>query len=66
MKKQPKIFDKPWKHIAIVVAAIVLSYGLVSWAIDSGRLTAYFGAIVFGIVAIHHAIEAAKDYAGKS
>ncbi len=57
--------NKPWKHLAVAAISIALSYALVSWAIDSGRLTAYFGSIVLGIVAIHHTFRAAKGYATK-
>lgn len=62
-KKFARLYDKPWKHLGIALLGLVLAYGFVSLGIDSGRLTAYFIAIVLSIIAIHHIVEAVKGYA---
>lgn len=67
MKKAARtIFNKPWKHLLAALVGFVLAYVLASWGIDSGRLTAYFGAIVFGILAIQHTAKAIRGYARQS
>jgi hypothetical protein len=63
MKKQSTFINKPWKHAAVAAFSLAVSYAFVSWGIDSGRLTAYFGAVVCGILAINHAAKAMKGYA---
>ena len=63
MKKAHTFFDKPWKHVIAAAFALAVAYALVSWGIDSGRLTAYFGAIVLTIVAIQQLVQAVKGYA---
>lgn len=65
-KAANRIINTPSKHLAVSILSLVLAYALVSWAIDTGRLTAYFGAIVLTIVAIHHSLQAVKGYARKS
>jgi hypothetical protein len=61
-----KIFNKPWKHLLVAAAGLALSYAFASWAIDSGRLTAYFLAIVLAVVAVYHTTKAVRGYAGQS
>jgi hypothetical protein len=62
-KKSLVFFNKPWQHVAAAAIGLALAYALVSWGIDSGRLTAYFGAIVLGVLSIHHLVQAVKGYA---
>jgi hypothetical protein len=58
-----RIINKPWQHVIVAAVCLAVAYALASWGIDSGRLTAYFGAIVFGIVAISQLVRAVKGYA---
>lgn len=58
------LYDKPWKHMVAALVAIILAYAAVSWAIDSGRLLAYFATFVLLLLAINHVIKAStKDNA---
>ena len=52
--------DKAWKHLLLGAIIFLIAYALASWAIDSGRLTAYFLSIVFFILGVRQLIEAAK------
>lgn len=58
MKKIAQTYDKAWKHILASAVSFALSYAAASWAIDSGRLLAYFLAIVLTILGIKHLISA--------
>jgi uncharacterized membrane protein HdeD (DUF308 family) len=51
-----RFYDKPWKHALLALICFVLAYVLASWAIDTGRLTAYFFSILFGIFGIRQVI----------
>lgn len=53
-----RFYDKPWKHTLLALICFVLAYGFASWAIDTGRLTAYFLAFLFGIFGIKQLIKA--------
>ncbi len=65
MKQLQSLCDKPWKNLVIGVVALGLSYAAASWGIDSGRLTAYFLAIVLAVVGVKHLIKAIKGSHGK-
>ncbi len=58
MQKTHQIFDKPWKHAVAAIGGYILVYALASWAIDSGRLSVYFAAILFFILSVKHTIQA--------
>jgi len=60
-----KFQDKAWKHGVLSAILFLLSYGAGSWGIDSGRLTAYFIAIVLLILAIKQLIKAIRKAYGK-
>lgn len=48
-----RIYESLWRHLGASLLAFGLSYAAASWAIDSGRLTAYFLSIVLAIFAIN-------------
>lgn len=52
--------DRAWKHALLGAIIFLIAYGLASWAIDSGRLTAYFLSIVFFILGVRQLIGAIK------
>ncbi len=52
--------DRAWKHALFGAIIFMIAYGLASWAIDSGRLTAYFLSIVFFILGVRQLIGAIK------
>lgn len=57
--------DKPWKHLLLSAIIFLIAYGLASWAIDSGKLQAYFLTTVFVFFGIRQLFHAArKGYAG--
>lgn len=56
--------DRAWKHALLGAIIFLIAYGLASWAIDSGKLQAYFLSIVFFILGVRQLIGAArKGYA---
>lgn len=55
-----RFYDKPWKHALLALICFVIAYAMASWGLDSGRLTAYFLAIVFVIFGIKQVIRAIK------
>lgn len=57
-EKIKRFHDKPWKHALLGLICFVLAYLFASWAVDSGRLTAYFLTIVFFILAVRQVIRA--------
>lgn len=71
MSKKPvsrlqNIYDKPWKHLLAAVVGFCLAYAAASWAIETGRLTAYFIAIVLLVLSVRHVAGAiTKTHAAK-
>ena len=59
-KATTKPQSNPWTHVVLGITAFLASYGFASWAIDSGRLTAYFLSIVLTVIGIRQLIHAAK------
>ena len=55
-KAANRFINKPWKHAAVALLAVVLAYAAASWAIDSGRLTAYAIAGILLVIAAKHAV----------
>ncbi len=55
-----RFYDKPWKHAVLAIICFALAYVFASWAIDSGRLTAYFLAIIFIVFGTKQVIRAIK------
>lgn len=55
-----RFYDKPWKHGVLAIICFGIAYGMASWGLDSGRLTAYFLAIVFLIFGIKQAVKSIK------
>lgn len=58
IKKYTHTLSKPWQYILLSAVAFALAYGAASWAIDSGKLTAYFIAIVLAVLGIRSLIQA--------
>lgn len=52
--------DKPWKHVLFGALLFLVAYGAASWAIDTGKLQAYFLSILFVILGVRQLIQAAK------
>jgi len=55
-----RFYDKPWKHGLLAIICFVIAYGMASWGLDSGRLTAYFLSIVFLVFGVKQIIRAIK------
>ncbi len=63
MKKQAQLqtfFDKPWKHAVYAVGSFLLSYVTASWAIDTGKLQAYFLTLVLLVIGFQQIIQVIK------
>ena len=57
-RKLHTTLNKPWQHVVASAVAFALAYAAASWAIDSGRLWAYFIAFVLTIIGIKQFIQA--------
>ncbi len=56
--KRQQILSEPWHYVLLSAGSFALAYGASSWAIDSGKLTAYFIAFVLTILGIRNLIQA--------
>lgn len=59
--KKETLLNTRSKTIIAALAALLISYGLGSWAIDSGSYWAYGGCILFLIIAVKLFIQAIKN-----
>lgn len=49
-----------WQHLLASIILLAISYGLVSWAIDTAKTIAWAGGAVFVLASIAQLLEASK------